>query len=296
MQAAAVQVPIGVEDQEDVVDLVRWKAVYNRGVKGVDIVESGEIPASALELATQKCTELTTRCGDPECDRLSENVFFGDAVRVKNTAVEPLLDGVCAYLASPSERQIVEHGAMQPAGRTTSRASSCSSSTTRCLGGSLKKGQFIFHGCSGKQVKVPKLVRMHSNEMEMRSRRDVDIDSIGPGEICAIFGVECATGDTFTDGTTNYSMVRELSNSNNLHTLELEPFADLDVRTGSRHFEPVGTETPNFSRALNRFQKEDPTFRVHIDHESKENHMPVLPNVQVELQDAYRKSLPHNKK
>jgi elongation factor G len=33
---------------------------------------------------------------------------------------------------------------------------------------------------------------------------------------------------------------------------------------------PVGTETPNFSRALNRFQKEDPTFKVHVDQESKE--------------------------
>ncbi|KAH8979493.1 hypothetical protein EDB86DRAFT_3088825 [Lactarius hatsudake] len=62
MPAAAVQVPIGVEDQlEDVVDLVRWKAVYNRGVKGVDIAESGEIPASALELTIQKRTELSER-------------------------------------------------------------------------------------------------------------------------------------------------------------------------------------------------------------------------------------------
>lgn len=35
-----------------------------------------------------------------------------------------------------------------------------------------------------------------------------DIESIGPGEICAIFGVECSSGDTFTDGTTSFSMVR----------------------------------------------------------------------------------------
>ena len=35
-----------------------------------------------------------------------------------------------------------------------------------------------------------------------------DIDSIGPGEIYAIFGVECSSGDTFTDGTTSFSMVR----------------------------------------------------------------------------------------
>jgi hypothetical protein len=38
----------------------------------------------------------------------------------------------------------------------------------------------------------------------------------------------------------------------------------------SLSIKPIGAETPNFSRALNRFQKEDPTFRVHVDHESKE--------------------------
>lgn len=38
----------------------------------------------------------------------------------------------------------------------------------------------------------------------------------------------------------------------------------------SLSLKPKGQETPNFSRALNRFQKEDPTFRVHVDGESKE--------------------------
>jgi elongation factor G len=38
----------------------------------------------------------------------------------------------------------------------------------------------------------------------------------------------------------------------------------------SLSLKPKGIETPNFSRALNRFQKEDPTFKVHVDHESKE--------------------------
>ena len=42
---------------------------------------------------------------------------------------------------------------------------------------------------------------------------------------------------------------------------------------------PVGKESPNFSRALNRFQKEDPTFRVHIDHESKEVRVLSFPAV-----------------
>ncbi|KAH9015917.1 P-loop containing nucleoside triphosphate hydrolase protein [Lactarius pseudohatsudake] len=183
--AAAVQVPIGVEDQlEDVVDLVRWKAVYNRGVKDVDIVESGEIPASALELATQKRTELSERLP-----------------RVKNTAVQPLLDGVFSGVHHKSSSFLQQQHHSLP-WRSNSRR------------GSLKKGQFIFHGCSGMRIKVPKLVRVHRNEMET-------------------------------------SMFVP------------DPVISLAIK-------PVGTETPNFSRALNRFQKEDPAFRVHIDHESKE--------------------------
>ena len=75
--------------------------------------------------------------------------------------------------------------------------------------GTLKKGNQIFNARTSKKVRVPRLVRMHSNEME-------DIESIGPGEICAIFGVECSSGDMFMDGSTSFSMVSIASGSGSL--------------------------------------------------------------------------------
>ena len=105
-----------------------------------------------------------------------------------------------------------------------------------------------------------RLVRMHSDEME-------DIDSIGPGEICAMFGVECSSGDSFTDGTANLSMTS---------MFVPEPVISLAIK-------PKGQETPNFSRALNRFQKEDPTFRVHIDQESKETIISGMGELHLEI-------------
>jgi elongation factor G len=64
----------------------------------------------------------------------------------------------------------------------------------------LKRGQWIVNTKNGKKIKVPRLVRMHSNDME-------DVQEIGSGEICALFGVECSSGDTFTDGQSDLAMV-----------------------------------------------------------------------------------------
>jgi elongation factor G len=138
---------------------------------------------------------------------------------IKNTAVQPLLDGVCTYLPDPNEKPVVafdsttspttpEEVSLIPASNAPLVALAFKLEESkfgqltyiRVYQGTLRKGGFIVHAKTGKKVKVPRLVRMHSNEME-------DVQEIGSGEICAIFGVDCASGDTFTDGSTNYTMV-----------------------------------------------------------------------------------------
>ncbi|KAJ2375628.1 Elongation factor G, mitochondrial [Coemansia sp. RSA 2607] len=117
----------------------------------------------------------------------------------------------------------------------------------RVYQGRLEKGQFAYHVKTGKKVKISRLVRMHSNSME-------DVDSVGAGEICALFGIDCASGDTFTDGSINCSM-----------STMFVPESVISLS-----LTPKDKNSPNFSKALNRFQREDPTFRVHVDSESKQ--------------------------
>ncbi|KAF9475039.1 translation elongation factor G [Pholiota conissans] len=301
--AAAVHVPIGVEDEfKGVVDLVHWKAVYNEGVKGVNVVVSDEIPESLLPLAKEKRTELIEQLAEVDeqigeqvlMDEAPSNIEIADAIRratislkfspvfmgsaIKNTGVQALLDGVCNYLPNPAETEVLAHDTNQPSGSAQVVLTPAAEAPLvglafkleegrfgqltymRVYQGTLKKSMQIFNARTGKKVKVPRLVRMHSNEME-------DVESIGPGEICAMFGVECSSGDTFTDGSTSFSMTS---------MFVPEPVISLSIK-------PKGVETPNFSRALNRFQKEDPTFKVHIDHESKETIISGMGELHLEI-------------
>ncbi|PPQ94211.1 hypothetical protein CVT25_006871 [Psilocybe cyanescens] len=303
MAAAAVQVPIGVEDGfKGVVDLVHWKAIYNQGVKGIDVVVSDEIPADLLELAQAKRAELIEQLAEVDetigeivlMDETPTNEDISSAIRratislkfspvfmgsaIKNTGVQPLLDGVCNYLPNPSESEILAHDTNLPTAAPQVALQPAASAPLvglafkleegrfgqltymRVYQGTLKKSMQLFNARTGKKVKVPRLVRMHSNEME-------DIDHIGPGEICAMFGVECSSGDTFTDGSTSFSMTS---------MYVPEPVISLSLK-------PKGIETPNFSRALNRFQKEDPTFKVHVDHESKETIISGMGELHLEI-------------
>ena len=53
---------------------------------------------------------------------------------------------------------------------------------------------WIFARVTAHTAQVPRLVRMHSNDME-------DILEASAGDIVATFGIECSSGDTFTDGS-----------------------------------------------------------------------------------------------
>jgi elongation factor G len=116
----------------------------------------------------------------------------------------------------------------------------------RIYQGTVRKGDFIINCNNQKKVKVPRLVQMHSDEMK-------DIEEARAGDIVAFFGVDCASGDTFTDGKVNYTMT-SMFVPNAVISLAIAP---KDKASGN-----------NFSKALNKFTKEDPTFRVHRDEES----------------------------
>jgi elongation factor G len=238
--AAAIQVPIGAEDNfQGVVDLVRMKAIYNDGPRGEIIRETDEIPADVLPLAQERRKKLIETLADVD-DEITElfldeieptqdqikaairrstialkftPVMMGSALADKS--VQPMLDAVCDYLPNPAEVEnlaldqrkqeaqvkLIPYNALPFVGLAFKLEESPFGQLTyiRVYQGVLKKGTFIFNARNDKKVRVPRIVRMHSNEME-------EVNEIGAGEICAVFGVECASGDTFTDGQLHYSM------------------------------------------------------------------------------------------
>jgi elongation factor G len=132
----------------------------------------------------------------------------------------------------------------------------------RIYQGKIGKGDFIVN-CSAnqKKVKVPRLVRMHSNEMN-------DITEASAGDIIAMFGVDCASGDTFTDGSVNITMT-------SMHV----PEAVISLAVSPKEKDGL----VNFSKALNRFTKEDPTLRVYRDEESGETIMKGMGELHLDI-------------
>jgi len=242
LNAAAVQVPIGLQNShQGVIDLIRRQAIIFEGDKG-DHIEYLDIPDRYLETVEEKRTEMLHRLGDvddtiaeyllegkePSVEEIQKAirrsvinrsfvpVFMGSAI--KNKGIQPLLDGVVDYLPNPME---VENRAYDFTDKDNRKEIVLNCDPTqplvayafkldeksfgqltymRVYQGTLKRSDWMYNTQADKKLKVPRLVRMNSNEFE-------DIEQADAGDICAMLGVDCYSGTTFTDGA-KIEMVR----------------------------------------------------------------------------------------
>ncbi|GAB6089167.1 elongation factor G [Spirochaeta dissipatitropha] len=285
--AIMLQMPIGLEDKlEGVVDLVKMKAFYFDGDDG-QIIREVDIPADMQEEAARRREELID-AASMFSDELAEAFLEGEveegllksAVRTgtlkrellpvfcgsayKNKGVQKLLDAVVDYLPSPGQ---VENFALdldndeaevslKPVedAKTVALAFKLEDGQygqltyIRIYQGKVEKGSELYNSRSRKKFKVGRLIRMHASNME-------EIDYAGPGDIVALFGVECASGDTFVSQGLNYSMTSMYVPA---------PVISLAV------FPKDKKSSDNMAKALNRFTKEDPTFTTYVDPESNQ--------------------------
>lgn len=299
-EAVLMQLPIGKEDKfQGVVDLVAEKAVYFDGKNG-EKVRYEEIPADMREQAAtarQHMLESLAMYSDELMELLlaeesvSEDlihkvvksavqeqemtpVFMGTAYR--NAGVQPLLDAVVRYLPSPLERKVVARSydgqsefplepdpskplvAMafkivdDPYGQLT---------FMRVYQGKLQKGETYFNQRTTRKERISRLVRIHADKRE-------EINEAQAGDIIAVMGIDCASGDTY-------------ASENKYCTLEKMFVPEPVIK---KAISPVTREgADKLSKALTRFCKEDPTFRVNTDEETGETVVAGMGELHLEI-------------
>ncbi|KAK5603672.1 elongation factor EF-G [Crenichthys baileyi] len=305
--AAFVNIPMGLEgNMSGIIDLVEERSMYFEGLFGQSI-RYDEIPADFRAEAADRRQELVECVSNADetlgemfleekvptkedlkaairratVQRLFSPVLVGTAL--KNKGVQPLLDAVLDYLPNPSE---VKNYAIlnedDSADRSKIEMDPTRDSSNPYVGlafkleagrfgqltyirvyqGCLKKGEYIYNTRTGKKVRVQRLVRLHADQME-------DVDEVYAGDICALFGIDCASGDTFTSKTSaNLSM-------ESIHVPE--PVISMAIRPSNKN------DLDKFSKGINRFTREDPTFRVHYDTESKETIISGMGELHLEI-------------
>jgi elongation factor G len=289
LNAAAVQIPIGLEGEHvGVVDLIDMKAITFDGDRGENVITTSDIPADLMDLVEEKKTELIENLADadeeigeqflmeeiPSADELKAAirrqtiacnfvpVFMGSAF--KNKGVQALLDGVIDYLPEPIEKQnfaLDRTKNEEPVPVTGKNEDDLLAlafkleetpfgqlTYMRIYQGMLKKGGQIVNVNDGKKIKLSRVVRMHSDDME-------EISEAGAGEVVAMFGVDCRSMDTFSDGNMDLAMSS---------MFVPEPVMSLAIKPAKAKMQG------NFGKALAKFSKEDPTLRVRVDNDTKE--------------------------
>lgn len=283
-----MQIPMGAgETYAGCIDLIRMVAIYNDGERGEKVREE-EIPAEYQEQAAEKRMEMLDKLSmfsDELMELLMEEqevpldliykttrdavlargitpVYVGTAF--KNKGVQPLLDAVAKFLPSPYDREIKarlidnpdERMILEPVpdkpfvgmafkivedpyGQLT---------YTRIYQGTIKKGEMYYNQRTGKKDRFSRILRMHSDKRE-------EIDSASAGDIVAIMGIDCASGETYAEEPKYCSL-------ENMYVPE--PVIKMAVAPKER------SNADRLGKALARFRKEDPTFNVYTDEETAE--------------------------
>jgi elongation factor G len=296
-----LQYPIGSEEKfEGVIDLIEMTANYFAGEKGeVRVIEP--IPEALREEAKEareKMLDQLSMFSEPMMEMLLEReeipkemiwetlrratlslqltpVLMGSAF--KNKGVQNLLDAVALYLPSPVDREVVKaiaistnkpihvypdtEVALVALAFKIAKDEYGQLTYTRIYSGTLRQGQRIYNTRTNQRVLVSQIVRMHANKRE-------EVESAAAGDIVALLGVECASGDTFCSEGTHLSLEG---------MFVPEPVMTLAIAPKKRE------DAAQMSKALNRFTREDPTFRVSIDPESKETLISGMGELHLEI-------------
>ena len=283
-----MQLPIGEgDDFEGVIDLIKMKALYFDGSNG-ETVREEDIPADlqdeankfraemieSISMGSEEMMELVLEGEDPSEDMIHDTlrtivlnreatpVFMGTAF--KNKGVQPLLDAVNRYLPSPKDRSVEANKAgdeeeklalepdpskpfvgmafkivEDPFGQLT---------FTRIYQGTIRKGETYINQRTGRKDRFSRIVRMHSEKRE-------EIDEATAGDIVAVMGIDCASGDTYCDEQ-KYCTLENI--------FVADPVITMAVNVPNR------SDADKLGKALQRFRKEDPTFHVSTDEETNE--------------------------
>lgn len=301
LEAVPIQLPIGVEDRhEGVIDLVTMEAVYFDGERG-EKVRRTAIPAAlkdesdrarhgmldALSLYDDQLMEMMLDGKEPGAEQLHGiirrltvgreivPVMMGSAF--KNRGVQPLMDAIVRYLPSPLDRMYYAKDNDNDGAEVAMTADPDAPlvamafklvdeafgqlTYTRIYQGTVRKSDTLTNTRTRRSQRIGRMVRMHANDRE-------DIESAGAGDIVALIGVDCATGDTFCDEKLNYSL-ESIYAAAPVISLAIQP-----TKTADRD---------KLSKALQRFVREDPTFHVRTDQESGETIISGVGELQLDI-------------
>ncbi|XP_034024217.1 elongation factor G, mitochondrial [Thalassophryne amazonica] len=304
--AAFVNIPIGLEaNMKGIIDLVEQRSMYFEGPFG-QIVRYEDIPVEFRAEAAEQRQELVECVANADEtfgemfleEKIPTNDDLKSAIRratvrrvftpvlvgtaLKNKGVQPLLDAVLEYLPNPTE--VKNYAILNEEDDKTSKIEMDPTRDSsnpfvglafkleagkfgqltyvRVYQGYVKKSEYIYNTRTSKKVRVQRLVRLHADQIE-------DVNEVYAGDICALFGVDCASGDTFTCRTKANLSMESIHIPDSVISMSMKPVNKNDL--------------DKFSKGIGRFIREDPTFQVNFDTESKETIVSGMGELHLEI-------------